>query len=130
MLNPYEQYKQTSVNTMTKGELLLLLFDGAIKKLNQSKILMDNNDYDKSKVLLENCREIFNYLIATLDYNYEMSNELKEMYSFFNREIIKAIVSRSSKSIGDILPLIRDYRNTWEQADKLARCSKWLVIIW
>jgi len=127
MLNPYEQYKQTSVNTMTKGELLLSLFDGAIKKLNQSKILMDNKDYDQSKLFLEKCRDIFNYLIATLDYNYEMSNELKEMYSFFNREIIKAIVSRSTKPIDDILPLVRDYRNTWEQADKLARSSKKVV---
>lgn len=127
MLNPYEQYKKTSVNTMTKGELLLSLFDGAIKKLNQSKILMDNNDYEQSKVLLERCREIFNYLIVTLDYNYEMSNELKEMYSFFNMEIVKAIVSRSTKPIEDILPLVREYRNTWEQADKLARTSKKVV---
>lgn len=124
MLNPYEQYKQTSVNTMTKGELLLSLFDGAIKKLNQSKILMDNKDYEQSKLLLEKCREIFNYLISTLDYNYEMSNDLKEMYSFFNREIVKAIVSRKTKPIEDVLPLVRDYRNTWEQADKLARTSR------
>ena len=124
MLNPYEQYKQTSVNTMTKGELLLSLFDGAIKKLNQSKLLMDNNDYDQSKVLLEKCREIFNYLILTLDYNYEVSSDLREMYSFFNREIVKAIVSRKTKPLEDILPLIRDYRNTWEQADKLARSSR------
>ncbi|MBP1925716.1 flagellar protein FliS [Sedimentibacter acidaminivorans] len=124
MLNPYEQYKQTSVNTMTKGELLLSLFDGAIKKLNQSKILMDNNEYEQSRVLLEKCREIFNYLIITLDYSYEMSNELKEMYSFFNREIVKAIFSRKTKPIEDILPLVRDYRDTWEQADKLARTSK------
>lgn len=127
MLNPYEQYKQTSLNTMTKGELLLSLFDGAIKKLNQSKILIDNKDYDQSKVLLEKCRDIFNYLIATLDYNYEMSNELREMYSFFNREIIKAIVSRNTKPIDDILPLVRDYRNTWEQVDKIARTSKIVV---
>jgi len=121
MLNPYEQYKQTSVNTMTKGELLLSLFDGAIKKLNQSKILMDNKDYEQSKILLQRCREIFNYLISTLDYNYEMSNELREMYSFFNREIVNAMYSRKTQPIEDIIPLIRDYRNTWEQADKLAR---------
>jgi len=124
MLNPYEQYKQISVNTMTKGELLLSLFDGAIKKLNQSKILMDNKEYEQSKVLLDRCREIFNYLMATLDNNYEMSNELRQMYIFFNGEIVKAIFSRKTQPIEDILPLIRDYRNTWEQADKLARSSR------
>lgn len=124
MLNPYEQYKQTSVNTMTKGELLLCLFDESIKKLNQAKILMENNDFEQSKVLLEKCKEIFIYLISTLDYKFEMSEELKEMYSFFNREISKAIFSKQTKPIEEIIPLVRDYRDTWEQADKLARAAK------
>jgi flagellar protein FliS len=124
MLNPYEQYKQTSVNTMTKGELLLCLFDEAIKKLNQAKILMNNSDFEQSKVLLEKCKEIFIYLISTLDYKFEMSDELKEMYSFFNREISKSIASKQTKPIEEIIPLVRDYRDTWEQADKLARTSK------
>lgn len=124
MLNPYEQYKKTSVQTMTKGELLLCLFDESIKKLNQAKILMDNNDFEQSKVLLVNCKEIFIYLISTLDFKFEMSNDLYEMYSFFNREISKSITSKQTKPIEEIIPLIRDYRDTWEQADKLARSSK------
>lgn len=124
MLNPYEQYKQASVSTMTKGELLLSLFDGAIKKLNQSKILMNNKDFEQSKELLKKCRKIFEYLINTLDDKNELSNELNEMYMFFIREIIMATASKKTKPIEDILPLVREYRNMWEQADKLARTSK------
>jgi len=124
MLNPYEQYKKTSVQTMTKGELLLCLFDESIKKLNQSKILMENEDYEQSKILLDKCKEIFIYLISTLDPKFEISNELTEMYSFFNREISRAIASKQTKPIEDIIPLIRDYRDTWEQADKSVRASK------
>ena len=124
MLNPYEQYKKTSVNTMTKGELLLLLFDEVIKKLNHGKILMENNDFEQANVNLAKCRTIFNHLIVSLDDKYELSRELAEMYLFFNREIIKASSTKSTKNIDEILPMIKDLRTTWAEADKIARASK------
>lgn len=124
MINPFEQYKKTSVNTMTKGELLILLFDEAIKKLNQSKILIEHEDFENSNIILEKARKIFNHLIVTLDDKYELSKELADMYMFFNSQIIKASSMKSAKYIDDILPIIKDLRNTWAEADKIARMSK------
>ncbi|MDD4090018.1 MAG: flagellar export chaperone FliS [Tissierellia bacterium] len=121
MLNTLEQYKKTSVNTMTKGELLILLFDEAIKKLNQSKILMEHEDYDSANICLTKVRHIFYYLTATLDDKYQVSRELSDMYLFFNREIMKASSLSSTKHIDDILPIIKELRDTWTEADKLAR---------
>lgn len=124
MINPFEQYKKTSVNTMTKGELLILLFDEAIKRLNQSKILMENSDFNNANINLEKTRKIFNHLIVTLDDKYNLSQELSDMYKFFNSEIIKASSMKSTKYIEEIIPIIKDLRNTWAEADKIARISK------
>ncbi len=124
MLNPFEQYKKTSVNTMTKGELLILLFDEAIKKLNQSKILMEHEDYENANETLAKTRSIFNYLIVSLDDNYQLSRDLSEMYMFFNTEIIRASSMKSTKYIDEILPMVKDLRNTWAEADKIARKVK------
>lgn len=124
MFNPFEQYKKTSINTMTKGELLLLLYDEAIKKMNQSKILMENKDYNNANINLEKCRKIFNYLIVTLDDKYEVSKELTNMYLFFNTELVKASSMKSTKYIDDVLPLVKDLRDTWAEADKIARTAK------
>ncbi|HHZ01839.1 MAG TPA: flagellar export chaperone FliS [Tissierellia bacterium] len=124
MLNPFEQYKKTSVNTMTKGELLILLFDEAIKKLNQSKILMEHEDYENANETLAKTRSIFNYLIVSLDDNYQLSRDLSEMYMFFNTEIIRASSMKSTKYIDEILPMVKELRNTWAEADKIARKVK------
>lgn len=124
MLNPFEQYKRTSVNTMTKGELLILLFDEAIKKLNQSKILMEQGDFDNADIILEKTRKIFNHLIVTLDDKYQLSQELSDMYMFFNAEIIKASSMKDTKHIDDILPMVKELRTTWAEADKISRTSK------
>lgn len=124
MLNPFEQYKKTSVNTMTKGELLILLFDEAIKKLNQSKLLMEHNDFENANMSLEKTRKIFNHLIVTLDDKYQLSQDLADMYMFFNSQIIKSSSMKSTKYIDEILPMIKDLRNTWEEADKISRTLK------
>jgi len=124
MLNPFEQYKKTSVNTMTKGELLILLFDEAIKKLNQSKLLIEHNDYESANISLEKTRKIFNHLIVTLDDKYRLSQDLEDMYMFFNSQIIKAASMKSTKYIDEILPMIKELRNTWAEADKISRTSK------
>ncbi len=124
MVNPYEQYKRNSINTMTKGELLVLLFDEAIKKLNLSKILMENEDYKNANINIEKCRKIFNYLIVTLDEKYKLSQELSEMYMFFNKELIKASSMKSITNIDNILPMVKDLRNTWAEADKISKTGK------
>ncbi len=109
---------------MTKGELLILLFDEAIKKLNQGKILMENEDYDNADISLEKTRKIFNHLIVTLDDKYALSKDLADMYMFFNGEIIKASSTKSTVYIDEILPIVKDLRNTWSEADKITRKSK------
>lgn len=124
MLSQFEQYKKTSINTMTKAELLLLLFDEAIKKLNQSKILMEKGDFKSAGTILEKTRKVFNYLIITLDDKYPLSQELADMYMFFNGEIVKASLLKSEKHIDGILPMVKELRNTWAEADKIAKTSK------
>jgi flagellar protein FliS len=124
MISAFEQYKKTSVNTMTRGELLVLLYDEAIKKMNMSKILMENNDTKNASINLEKCRKIFNYLIVTLDDNYELSKDLRELYMFFNKELIMSSSKKSIQNIDNILPLVKDLRNTWAEADKIAKSAK------
>ena len=124
MLNAFEQYKKTSVNTMTKAELLILLFDEVIKKLKRSRILIEQGDIKNAKINLEKARNIFTYLTVSLDEKYDIFQELSDMYMFFNTEIIKASSLKSVKYIDEILPMVKELRDTWEEADKIARAAK------
>ena len=36
IMNGYQQYKQQSVDTMTSGEMLILLFDGAVRNVTSA----------------------------------------------------------------------------------------------
>lgn len=42
----FQQYKEQSVNTMTQGELLLLLYDELVKRLTQAELALNKQSYE------------------------------------------------------------------------------------
>lgn len=124
MYNKVEQYKLNSIANMTQGELLITLYSEAIKKLTHAKILFENKDADEAKVQLKKCRDIFNHLLYTLNNDYEISEEIGSIYRFLNLEIIKAESQNSPEVIEGILPLVKELRDTWEEADKIANSDR------
>ena len=41
----FQQYKEQSVNTMTQGELLLLLYDELVKRITRAELALNKQDY-------------------------------------------------------------------------------------
>ena len=60
--NGYEQYKLQSVNTMTSGEMLLLLYDELIKRLARAQIALEDENYDLFNQSVQRSKEIVQYL--------------------------------------------------------------------
>jgi len=124
MINPYQNYKKTSIETLTKGEQLVLLLDKAIQRLTLAKMKIEAKDYKTADHELGRTNDIFNYLIVCLDSKIEISKELNQMYSFINAEVIKASAKHDIAHIDNALPLVRELRDTWEEADKIARANR------
>lgn len=114
-------YKKNLIHSATKGELLIILYNETIKNLNQIITCINNKDYEKSNILANKTEKIFIYLIQTLDFNYKISEDLEDLYNYFNKEIFKAIRNNSTKTIEEILGSIKKLRDSWREADKIAK---------
>ena len=79
MKNPYEKYKQQSVMTMTGGEMVNLLFDTAVNRLNRGIICLKEKDYRGSNTAFQKAQNIFTHLSVTLDDQYEISESLASL---------------------------------------------------
>lgn len=122
--NPIMQYKQQSVNTMSRGEQLVLLFDEALKNIRYGAVLMKKGDYAVAVKCTEKCRNIFSYLSSVLDRKYPISEDLYQMYYFFNQELVRAETRRDPALLDALLPLVEDLRGTWAQAEKQSHLVK------
>lgn len=116
----YQQYKQQSVNTMTSGEMLILLYDEALKRLSRSELALKSKDFATFDASIDRTSEIIKYLNATLDKSYTISAELKRLYDFFLYQLIRIKAGRNAALIAEIRPLILNLRNTFKEADKMS----------
>lgn len=120
----YQQYKQQSINTMTNGEMLILLYDEAVKRLTRAEIALKSKDFSLFDASIERTKEIVMYLMDTLDRQYAISAELLRLYDFFMYELSRLSAGRNPKVIEEIKPMFIELRNTFKEADKLAAAQK------
>lgn len=116
--NGYEQYKMQSVNTMTSGEMLLLLYDELIKRLTRAQVALEDENYDMFDQSVVRSREIVQYLKHTLNMNYKISFELSRMYDFFFFELGRLQAGRRVAVIQELKPLVEELRDAFKEASK------------
>lgn len=118
--NGYQQYKAQSVSTMTKGEMLLLLYDELLKRLTRAEIALDEEQFDLFEQSVQRSGEIVQYLNDTLDFTYEISHDLRRMYEFFGFEISRLRAGRKKEIIQELKPLVTELRDTFREASKMS----------
>ncbi|MEM1485304.1 flagellar export chaperone FliS [Oscillospiraceae bacterium PP1C4] len=120
-MNPYEKYKQQSIMTMTQGDMLVKLYEETVTQLSGAIIFIERKEISKANDSLIKSQRILNYLKATLDFKYEISNNLQLLYDFFIQKIIEANVTKKAEPIEEVIPMIQELKETFSQADRLAR---------
>lgn len=116
--NGYQQYKMQEVNTMTKGEMLLLLYDELIKRLTRAEMALEKEDYEVFEASVKRSGEIVQYLKDTLNTEYSISRELQRMYDFFLYEVSRLQASRNKAVIEELRPLVMELRDAFREANK------------
>lgn len=116
--NGYQQYKMQAVNTMTKGEMLLLLYDELIKRLTRAELALEREDYEVFEASVKRSGEIVQYLKDTLNTEYSISRELQRMYDFFLYEVSRLQASRNKAVIEELQPLVMELRDAFREANK------------
>jgi len=114
----YQQYKQQSVNTMTQGELLIILYDELVKRAARADIALDQKDYPLFEALVDRCLDILHYLDDTLDRQYPISAELHRLYDFFCYDFNRVKAGRNQKELAKLRPMVTDLRDSFRAAEK------------
>ena len=114
----YQQYKQQSINSMTPGELLMLLYDELVKRSTLASIALEKQDWTTFEGALDRCIDIVNYLDETLDHKYPISHDLSRMYDYFTYELSRVKVGRNKKELDRLRPMLTDMRDTFRAAEK------------
>lgn len=117
----YEQYKEQSINSMTKGEQLILLFDEVVKSLIKSEIAINENNYELLDTSIQKATDIIRYLIEILDRSIPISQDLYRMYDFFLYEFSRIKAGRKVETVLEVKDMVVDMRDAFKEANKIAQ---------
>lgn len=114
--NALNQYKQNTVFTATSEELTLMLYDGAIKFINIGKLNIENKDTVKAHEALMRAQDIIIELNASLNMDYEISNNLRSIYDFIMERLVDGNIQKDIAPLDEALELLQELRDTWKEA--------------
>lgn len=111
----YSDYKQTQVSTADQGELLLMLFDGAIRFTKKAIESIDRGDVTGKCESISRAFAIVAELHGTLDFNVseEISGNLASLYVFVLENYTKANVHCDAMPLHGVLVVLETLREGW-----------------
>ncbi|MCL2175368.1 MAG: flagellar export chaperone FliS [Treponema sp.] len=118
-------YKETRIKTAGQGQLIVMMYDGAIKHLTRAIELLNENQGEKkdpasieliSKSIMKT-EEIITEFMISLDFDQggEIAKNLFSLYTWFNRELLEANISQDVKRIINVKNMLSELRNTWSE---------------
>ncbi|WP_068777456.1 flagellar export chaperone FliS [Paenibacillus sp. FJAT-26967] len=111
-----QQYLKVRVETASPGELTLLLYQEMVKLLLQAKQLYSQSQYEDMNQPLYKVKSILGELIVTLDMKYDISQDLSNLYMFYNNYIAEFIIRKDESMLNEVLDFARGMVDTWKQA--------------
>ncbi|WP_058830194.1 flagellar export chaperone FliS [Paenibacillus polymyxa] len=117
--SPYEKYKQSSVQTSTPGQLIIMLYDGAIRFVRAGLDGISSNDIAKANINLGKAQSIISELMSTLNHSYDISKNLYALYEYMNYLLIQTNIKKKIESGEEVLGYLQELRETWIAVNKL-----------
>jgi flagellar protein FliS len=130
-MNPYassQAYRDSAVLTASPEQLVVMLYDGAVRFLRQAEIAMNEGAWLHASEKLTRGEAIIDELLATLNMDTgEIAERLQAIYVFCKKTLIEARIQRNAEKVGHVVALLGSLREAWaklaEQAAAQAPAS-------
>jgi flagellar protein FliS len=112
-----EAYQQTLVQSRSPLELVVMLYDGAIRFVEQAAEAMDRRDMPAKAEAMSRSFAILAELQNTLNVRDggEVARQLDALYAHMHDRLVDANVQRSSAPLREVLALLKPLRDAWSQ---------------
>ena len=118
-MNPTDRYLRTRIMTASPGELIVMLYDGIIKRVRLAKRHADSGDWLEAGEPIGRAQDILHELMACLkpDEQPELSERLMALYIYCVECLTTAIRDRDTASIDEVDTLLVPLREAESTAE-------------
>ena len=124
-------YRKTAVTTATKEQVLIMLYEGAIKHLTKASESCQKKDVAAKGVAVGKAHDIIMELSNSLDFNIgsDIAKNLERLYMFMIDQIVQGNIQNDHQKFDEARKLLESLLEGWKgavaqlQQEKAARRS-------
>lgn len=111
-------YKKASITTANRGQILIMLYEAAIRNLKKAEEAIDARNMGNKGTLIGKTHDIIAELQSTLNFDVggDIAKELDRLYSFMTEQLLKANIENSKEKLQAVSKLLNTLLVAWRQA--------------
>ena len=115
-MNKIAAYQDCKVTTQSKGRLIVLLYDGAIKFMKLAIKELEANNHQAKGQYINKAQDIINELNAVLDMDAggEVAANLRKLYCFMNNRLSEANIKHDPQMIREVIKMMEELNQSWK----------------
>lgn len=117
----YGAYANNKITTASPADLVLMLYEGAIKFCNIAIVAVENKDIEKAHINIMKVQNIIQEFQITLDYKYTTAKDFNEVYSYLILRLREANLKKDKEILEEVLGHLRTMRDTWKEVMRLTK---------
>ena len=112
----YSQYQKTQFSTADQGKLILMMYDGAIRFLEQARKSMAAKDISGKGQFIGKAQNIISELNGCLDLKKgsNLATSLETLYLYLNNQLSMANIKNSFEHLDNALGVLKELREGWQ----------------
>lgn len=116
-------YRANQLTTISRGQLLLLTYDGLLRFVQEGKTAMLGGQIEVQNANLLKAQELLIELYCTLNAEAfpELANNLQRLYNYMYQRLIHANVHDDVVALDEVTRLTAELREAWAQAEHQVR---------
>ena len=116
----YQQYNQVQIQTANRGKLIVMLYQGAIRKMKKALMMIEKKDLEGKGNCLIQAQDIILELLYALDRQLlesgnELAINLQKLYFYAYRRLIEANTKIDRQAVEEVVELMSSLLVAWQQ---------------
>lgn len=118
----HQHYRRAQVETATPTQLIILLYDGAIRFGTLAREAIQGGDLETQHTNLLKTQRILTELMSSLDRKAggAVADNLFQLYAYMLEQLVLANLHDKADLVDGVLTLLRDLRESWLEVDRMA----------
>lgn len=120
-VNEIDNYFRVKIESASPMTLIHMIYDRAIKTLNDSKALIEGRERDKFGEAVTHAQDCIRELRSSLNLELgDIPKNLFRLYDFMINQLVEAAITRENPLlyVNRVQKMLVDLQNTWRQAEK------------